>query len=329
MKKYFGNYVGIVINNNDPEFRGRVQVFVPHIMPTLYENWNKNGEDISFTCVGDNMPQGLNSTIVEKLKKILPWSEAATPIIGQSSPGNVVESSPVSLGSNGNIVSTSPKQPSSLDQSPTCIPDGSFDTNSKLAFSGGNNVDTGGLKPGFAQRLNAFYEEATKLGYSISSVGAFRSTEKQIDFHDNLKGPSLPPNSSAHELGLAIDLSITGPGVSITSFNSTSSKNGINYDTIQFRSLLRKYLLHQPFHPETSSAAFPEHWHIEPIECPIAGSKRTYEIFKEISKKLDKSVRTGVNEITSSSQFPAAANPLSVPNPGETSTSYSQIPTTL
>jgi hypothetical protein len=329
MKKYFGNYVGVVINNNDPEFRGRVQVFVPHIMPTLYENWNKEGEDITFTCVGDNMPQGLNSTIVEKLKKILPWSEAASPIIGQCSPGNVLESSPVSLGSGGQIMSTSPKQTSSLDQSPTCIPDGSFDSNSKLKILGTNNVDSEGLKPGFTQRLNAFYEEATKLGYLISSVGAFRSTEKQIDFHDELKGSSLPPESSAHELGLAIDLSITGPGVSITSFYSESSRNGVNYDTIQFRNLLKKYLLHQPFHPETSSAAFPEHWHIEPIECPAAGSKRTFEIFAEIGKKLQKTVRTGVVETTSSSQFPAAANPLSVPNPGETSTTYSQIPTTL
>lgn len=329
MKKFFGNYVGIVINNNDPEFRGRVQVFVPHIMPTLYENWNKNGEDITFTCVGDNMPQGLNSTIVEKLKKILPWSEAASPIIGQGAPGSVLESSPVSLGSNGQIMPTSPKQTSSLDQSPTSIPDGSFDKNSKLIIPGGWNVDSGGLKPGFVQRLNAFYENAIKLGYTISSVGAYRSTEKQIDFHEKTQQETLPPGNSPHELGIAIDLSITGPGVSITSFRSESSKNGTNYDTIQFRGLLKKYLLHQPFHPEISSAASPEHWHIEPIECPVAGSKRNYEIFVEISNRLQKTVQTGIVEVTSSSQFPAAANPLSVPNPGETSTSYSQVPTTL
>ena len=26
---YYGNYVGIVVQNNDPEFAGKVKVFVP------------------------------------------------------------------------------------------------------------------------------------------------------------------------------------------------------------------------------------------------------------------------------------------------------------
>ena len=45
-------YLGICINNNDPEKRGRVQIFVPHIMPTLYERWNKEGKNIQINCVG-------------------------------------------------------------------------------------------------------------------------------------------------------------------------------------------------------------------------------------------------------------------------------------
>ena len=88
MKEYYGNYLGICINNQDPEHRGRVQVFIPHIMPALYENWNKEGKDISLECVGNNIPTGLSSEIVEKLKKILPWSEAALPVIGSSTAGS-------------------------------------------------------------------------------------------------------------------------------------------------------------------------------------------------------------------------------------------------
>lgn len=87
MKQYFGNYLGICINNVDPEYRGRVQIFIPHIMPALYEGWNELGEDIKLECVGDNLPNGLPSKVIEKLTQILPWAEAAMPVIGNSVAG--------------------------------------------------------------------------------------------------------------------------------------------------------------------------------------------------------------------------------------------------
>lgn len=90
MKKFYGNYLGLCINNNDPQKRGRVQVFIPHIMPALFENWNEVGEDIKMLCVGDNLPDSLPSSVVEKLMKILPWAESASPILGASSPGNLI-----------------------------------------------------------------------------------------------------------------------------------------------------------------------------------------------------------------------------------------------
>jgi hypothetical protein len=88
MQKYYGNYLGICINNQDPEYRGRVQIFIPHIMPALYDGWNDIGQDITMECVGDNLPNGLNSGIIEKLKKVLPWAENAAPIIGSSAAGS-------------------------------------------------------------------------------------------------------------------------------------------------------------------------------------------------------------------------------------------------
>ena len=89
MKTYYGNYLGLVINSSDPEYRGRIQVFVPHIMPAIYEGWNKEGADIQITCVGSNIPEGLTPEIHTRLVKILPWAEAASPIIGASAPGNL------------------------------------------------------------------------------------------------------------------------------------------------------------------------------------------------------------------------------------------------
>jgi hypothetical protein len=82
-------YIGLCINNNDPEERGRVQVFIPHIMPSLTESLSA-GEDIEITCVGDNIVDGLNSQVLDRLKLILPWAEAASPILCGSAPGLVI-----------------------------------------------------------------------------------------------------------------------------------------------------------------------------------------------------------------------------------------------
>jgi len=89
MQKYYGNYLGLCISNADPEYRGRVQIFIPHIMPALYEGWNQDGKDISIQGVGDNVVNGLNSDVIARLSKILPWAEAASPIMGGSSSGTL------------------------------------------------------------------------------------------------------------------------------------------------------------------------------------------------------------------------------------------------
>lgn len=86
MKTYYGNYLGIVISGGekDPAGRGRCQVFIPHIMPALYEGWNQENKDLSFDIVGNGLPTSLDPNIVERLKKILPWAECAAPIVGAS-----------------------------------------------------------------------------------------------------------------------------------------------------------------------------------------------------------------------------------------------------
>lgn len=85
MKSYYGNHLGIVINSIDPENRGRVQVFIPHITNTLYAGWNENVDnDIEFKNIGTDA--GLNPGIVERLKTILPWAEGAMPIWGGGTP---------------------------------------------------------------------------------------------------------------------------------------------------------------------------------------------------------------------------------------------------
>jgi hypothetical protein len=81
MKKYYGNYIGIVIQNNDPDKRGRCKIYVPHVSVTLYEKWNKVPRDKRFRFMGENLTSSLNE-VMDDLKDILPWAEYAAPIQG-------------------------------------------------------------------------------------------------------------------------------------------------------------------------------------------------------------------------------------------------------
>jgi len=123
-------YLGICVNNNDPEKRGRVQIFVPHVMPALYDGWNKDGNDINISCVGDNVINGLTSDKIELLRRILPWAEAASPICGTSSPGNLLNQFATAAGnavkSVGNAISHV------FNQSPVSQP---------TSFNAQNNAD--------------------------------------------------------------------------------------------------------------------------------------------------------------------------------------------
>ena len=347
MKTYFGNYLGIVIDNNDPEFRGRVQVFVPHIMPTLYEKWNKEGKNITIDCVGDNAPQGLNSEIIEKLKKILPWAEAASPIVGQSSPGSVSSALAGAIAAIGNATTgaisnfgqaaaggaaaegTPPAAGLHLDQSPSSVPQGSLPPGTKLNIPlAGSHVDVKNLKPVFTQRLNGFYQEAASLGYKITCTSGFRSSEKQAELYRKIGSPGAArPGSSSHEFGIAVDLYVSGPGVSIQNISVAASRNGTNYDTPAFRALLAKYSLHQPLHPENRPSG-PEHWHIEPLENPKAGGPRGAESNKRVASLLSSGGSNNVAENTSSSQLPPGANPLTNKSPSNTAMSTPTSPTT-
>jgi hypothetical protein len=81
MEKYYGNYLGLVINNQDPEGRDRVQIYVPGVTNTIYDNWNNDNTNKSIGMdIGSTFT--LNEEILKKLKSVLPWAEKATPLIG-------------------------------------------------------------------------------------------------------------------------------------------------------------------------------------------------------------------------------------------------------
>lgn len=85
-KEYNGMYLGIVIQNNDPDRAGKVKVYIPHVTPNVYEDWYSNRDHKKFKFPGDNLDSDLTN-IIEPLKEILPWASSAQPLIGSSSSG--------------------------------------------------------------------------------------------------------------------------------------------------------------------------------------------------------------------------------------------------
>jgi len=85
-QKFYGNYLGIVVQNNDPSKQGRVKIYIPHISPTVYENWSKTAENKHFKFIGKNIDSDLTD-IVEDLKVLLPWADCASPLAGGDSSG--------------------------------------------------------------------------------------------------------------------------------------------------------------------------------------------------------------------------------------------------
>ena len=83
--KFFGNYLGIVIQNNDPDMAGKLKVWIPHISPTVYKNWDETNTDKSFKFIGKNINSDITD-IIEDLKKVVPWAECASPLIGSVAP---------------------------------------------------------------------------------------------------------------------------------------------------------------------------------------------------------------------------------------------------
>ena len=86
---YNSVYLGMVIQNNDPERRGRVKVFIPHLSSTLYDEWNetfKEGEDKQFVFPDKETNPDLDK-ILSYLKESLPWAEMMLPSFGGSASG--------------------------------------------------------------------------------------------------------------------------------------------------------------------------------------------------------------------------------------------------
>lgn len=185
-KQYFGNYLGIVVQNNDPSKRGRVKIYIPHVSATVYENWYKVPVDKKFSFVGKNVESDL-SDIINELKEILPWADCAAPIAGASSSGRYNANKDEGFVSDSNKLDTTVKDTrtqfskySLNDEGIGEKPSYTFEAK-ELEISDGFSSSIEGITgAGAPNKLNKYsfqykpnsYSNLAKGSFSIPNVGA-------------------------------------------------------------------------------------------------------------------------------------------------------------
>jgi len=164
MKKYLGNYLGIVIMNTDPEKRGRCKIWVPHVSVTVYENWNKDKLDKNFIFPDKTNAEDLDK-IIPELKRILPWAECAIPLFGGNASARYFALDRKGTSSDSNYWKDDfyieGKRPSEI-----------FKDSYPDAFSEVNNVGNRFVNPHSHQYKPSAYSNLARGLFTIPNVGA-------------------------------------------------------------------------------------------------------------------------------------------------------------
>ena len=132
MKEFYGNYVGIVVQNNDPERAGKIKVYVPHVSASVYKRWIERKSNKKFKFLGANIDTVLSQSlsggefnqtenltpILEELKQVLPWAHCAAPLVSENASGRYNNFNNFGNISDSNYYSTFSQSTSSATDTP-------------------------------------------------------------------------------------------------------------------------------------------------------------------------------------------------------------------
>ena len=164
MKKYYGNHIGIVIQNNDPEKAGKIKIFIPHISSTIYNNWVGKGENKTLKFIGNNINEDLTE-VLDDLKKITPWADCAAPLVGESSSGRFNNFNLTGSVSDSNFLDTVTSATSALTGE-GAAPSNFYDETTRVTDAFTNASEN-------INRPNPLSYEYKPNGYSNEAKGAF------------------------------------------------------------------------------------------------------------------------------------------------------------
>jgi len=164
MEKEFNSiYLGIVVQNNDPQKRGRVKVFVPHLSPTVYENWVQDNTDKFFKSI-----DGQLQPIMDKLKVILPWAEVSCPLTSENTSKR--------YNNYANIATVS-------------------DTNTYANLSANSSASTGEIYDQSSFRLNDAFNDNSN---NVNNINPYSFNYKPNTYSNKAKGSFGIPSVGSH-----------------------------------------------------------------------------------------------------------------------------------
>lgn len=174
-------YVGIVVQNDDPDRSGKIKVYVPHVSPGVYDNWTQHNVDKKFKFPGNNIDSDLN-LILEDLKNILPWSECAMPLVGASGSGRYNANKKIASVSDSSRLTEIEKKEAAVD------------TKYRL------NEDSIGEKPGakyekFDLKLTDAFNDAST---GTNNVNILANNYTPSTYSNESKGSFAIPNVGSH-----------------------------------------------------------------------------------------------------------------------------------
>lgn len=164
-----GFHLGIVIQNDDPEKRGRVKVFVPHLSANVYENWNKDFKELDdkqFTFVDKDKNPDLDK-ILPTLKKILPWAEQASPLFGGNASGRYNAFTKTGTTSDSNFWDGD-----TYKEGMRPLQNYTGENKVSDAFTASNNSFNGLVNPNAGQYVPSDYSNLARGLFTIPNVGA-------------------------------------------------------------------------------------------------------------------------------------------------------------
>jgi hypothetical protein len=247
----FGVYIGLVLDTQDPDNLARVKLIVPGKTGPLFEGWNDQVDDISFTSL-ESKP--FTPEILERLLGVLPWARPSMPLWGggTGSPVNSDTSTPIPIPTDSSLIGSSGKLGSN----------GNLDKGNKNQLVPVRGESNAYLNPTVENKYQELVAAAKKDGVNLGITDSYRSYDEQVAVKQSKGSLAATPGSSKHGYGLAIDFK-GGGGTSQEQAYEWLKNNATNYGWSNFRGMKG---------PDTQgpngTQKEPWHWQINESDLP-------------------------------------------------------------
>jgi hypothetical protein len=247
----FGVYVGLVLDTQDPDNLGRVKLVVPGKTGPLFEGWNNQVDDISFTSVESKI---FPSDVLERLLGVLPWARPSMPLWGggTGSPVNTSTYNPIPMPTDSSLTGNSGKLGSN----------GYLDKGNKNQLVPVRGASGAYLNPTVENKYQELVAAAKKDGVNLGITDSYRSFPEQVATKANKGSLAATPGTSKHGYGLAIDFT-GGNGTSQEDAYKWLKNNASNYGWSNFVGMKGP-----DTRGEGGSQKEPWHWQINEGDLP-------------------------------------------------------------